>query len=94
MAPPQHGVHGYRRDQPGQATLSGDGEPEELPGRRVTGNLWTVLGAQPILGRVFTEDEDTRGVRVAVISYGLWQRRFGALARRARAQDYAERHAV
>jgi putative ABC transport system permease protein len=63
---------------PGQVTLSGDGEAEELAGRRVTGNLWTVLGAQPILGRVFTEDEDTRGVRVAVISYGLWQRRFGA----------------
>ena len=63
---------------PGQVTLSGDGEPEELAGRRVTGNLWTILGAQPILGRVFTEDEDTRGVRAAVISYGLWQRRFGA----------------
>src|SRR6266545_4808967 len=61
----------------GQATLSSDGEPEELPGRKVTANLWTVLGAQPLLGRVFTEDEDVRGVRVAVISYGLWQRRFG-----------------
>jgi putative ABC transport system permease protein len=63
---------------PGQVTLSGDGDPEELPGRRVTGNLWTVLGVQPLLGRVFTEEEDTQGVRVAVISYGLWQRRFGA----------------
>src|SRR3989441_2804491 len=62
---------------PGQVTLSGDGDPEELPGRRVTGNFWNVLGAQPLLGRVFTEEEDTRGVRVAVISYGLWQRRFG-----------------
>jgi hypothetical protein len=48
-----------------------------LAGRRVTGNLWTVLGAQPLFGRVFTEEEDTRGARVAVISYGLWQRRFG-----------------
>jgi predicted permease len=62
---------------PGQVTLSGDGDPEELAGRRVTGNLWTVLGAQPLLGRVFTEEEDKQGVRVAVISYGLWQRRFG-----------------
>ena len=62
---------------PGQVTLSGDGDPEELPGRRVTGNFWNVLGAQPLLGSVFTEEEDTRGVRVAVISYGLWQRRFG-----------------
>jgi hypothetical protein len=64
--------------EPGQATLSGDGEPAELPGRKVTANLWTVLGVQPLIGRVFTEDEDVRGVRVAVISYGLWQRRFGA----------------
>ena len=62
---------------PGRVTLSGEGEPEELQGRRVTGNLWTVLGAQPLLGRVFTEAEDTRGVRLAVISHGLWQRRFG-----------------
>src|SRR5262245_1610667 len=64
--------------QPGNLTISSDGEPEELPGRKVTANLWTVLGVQPMLGRVFTEDEDTRGARVAVISYALWQRRFGA----------------
>ena len=63
--------------QPGDATLSGDGEPEDVPARKVSWNLWSVLGAQPILGRVFTEEEDTKGVRVAVISHGLWQRRFG-----------------
>jgi putative ABC transport system permease protein len=62
--------------QPEQATLSGDGEPEQLPASKVTWNFWNVLGVQPILGRAFTEDEDTKGVRVAVISYGLWQRRF------------------
>jgi predicted permease len=64
--------------QPGDAILSGDGEPEELPARKVSGNFWSVLGAQPLLGRVFTEDEDARGTRVVVISHGLWQRRFGA----------------
>ena len=64
--------------QPGDAALSSDGEPEELPARKVTANFWTVLGARPLLGRVFTEDEDVRGVRVVVISHGLWQRRFGA----------------
>ena len=62
---------------PGSVTVSGDGEPEELPGRRVTGNFWTVLGVQPLLGRVFTEEEDAQGARVAVISHGLWQRRYG-----------------
>jgi putative ABC transport system permease protein len=63
--------------QPGDAALSNDGEPEELPARKVSANFWTVLGAQPLLGRVFTEDEDARGTRVVVISHGLWQRRFG-----------------
>jgi hypothetical protein len=64
--------------QPGDAALSGDGQPEELPARKVTGNFWNVLGARPQLGRVFTEDDDARGDRVVVISDGLWQRRFGS----------------
>jgi len=63
--------------QPGDATLSGDGEPEQLPARKVTWTFWSVLGVRPKLGRVFTEDEDNKGVRVVVISHRLWQRRFG-----------------
>ncbi len=66
-----------RAAQPGDATLSGDGEPEQVPARKVTWTFWSVLGVQPMLGRVFTEDEDNKGVRVVVISHGLWQRRFG-----------------
>jgi putative ABC transport system permease protein len=61
----------------GEATISGEGEPEQVPGRKVSANLWTVLGVRPLLGRVFTEDEDTRNAPVVVVSYGLWQRRFG-----------------
>jgi predicted permease len=63
--------------QPADATLSGDGEAEQVPARKTTANLWSVLGVEPRIGRVFTEDEDERGVRVAVISHGLWQRRYG-----------------
>jgi predicted permease len=63
--------------QRGDAALSNDGEPEELPARKVTANFWTVLGTPPLIGRVFTEEEDTQGARVVVISHGLWQRRFG-----------------
>ena len=37
--------------QPGDAALSGDGDPEELSARKVSGNFWSVLGAQPLLGR-------------------------------------------
>jgi putative ABC transport system permease protein len=63
--------------QPGDATLSGDPEPEQVPARKATANLWGVLGVKPLIGRVFTEDEDLKGLRVAVISHGLWQRRYG-----------------
>jgi putative ABC transport system permease protein len=63
--------------QPGDATLSGDGDPEQVPSRKVTWTFWSVLGAAPMMGRAFTEDEDNKGVRVVVISHGLWQRRYG-----------------
>lgn len=60
--------------------LSGNGEPEEVPVQYATSNIFSVLGTEPILGRNFVED-DGRGSLTApsavVISYGLWQRRFG-----------------
>ena len=62
--------------QPGAAALSGDAEPEQLPAQKATANLWSVLGVKPLIGRVFTEEEDQKSVRVAVISHGLWQRRY------------------
>jgi putative ABC transport system permease protein len=63
--------------QPAAATLSGDSEPEQVPARKATANLWSVLGVKPLIGRVFTEEEDEKGVRVLIISHGLWQRRYG-----------------
>jgi putative ABC transport system permease protein len=58
------------------ASITGDGPPEQVFGRAVTGNLWTVLGVRPALGRVFTEAEERAGTPLVVISYGLWQRRY------------------
>jgi putative ABC transport system permease protein len=63
--------------QSGDISISGEGEPELVPSRKVTWNFWSVLGAHPLLGRTFTEDEDNNGARVLVLSYALWQRRFG-----------------
>src|SRR5262249_56422082 len=63
--------------QPTEATLSGDAAPDQVPARKATGNLWSVLGVKPLIGRVFNDEDDWNGVRVAVISYGLWQRRYG-----------------
>ncbi len=62
----------------GISNLTGNGEPEQLVREQATSNLFAVLGVQPELGRVFTADEDKPGAgRVAVISHGLWKRRFG-----------------
>lgn len=59
---------------------SGGGQPEKLEGVRTTANLFPVLGVQPILGRTFLPEEDQPGAaQVAVISHGLWQRRFGGV---------------
>ena len=58
-------------------SLTGDGPPEQIPSRRTTASFWTVLDAKPLLGRVFTEEEDRNGAAVAVLGHGLWQRRFG-----------------
>jgi len=53
-------------------------EPEQIPGSRVEPTLFETLGVRPLLGRTFTREESTPGApRVAVISYSLWQRRFG-----------------
>lgn len=58
--------------------LTGDGEAEEVPGQIATTNLFSLLGVKPILGRTFAPDEGKPGQpKVAVISYDLWQRRFG-----------------
>jgi putative ABC transport system permease protein len=44
---------------------------------KVSWNLFDVLGVRPMLGRSLTPEEDRPGVDVAVLSYGLWQTRFG-----------------
>ena len=61
-----------------QPTLQGSGEPERLNGQRVTRDFFSVFGVPPALGRDFTDEENVRGKhRVTILSYGLWQRRFG-----------------
>jgi putative ABC transport system permease protein len=57
--------------------LTGQGEPQGLKSLGVTGNLFSVLGTTPLLGRTFTDDETFDGkARVAVLTYGLWQSAF------------------
>ncbi len=63
---------------PQSFNLTGAGEPERLRGRAVSASLFPLLGVEPQIGRVFTNAEDQRGSnQVVVLSYALWQRRFG-----------------
>ena len=59
------------------ASLTGDGQPEQLSGKKVTPNFFDVLGVQPVRGRPFTVEEDKSQTPVVVLSYNLWRRRFG-----------------
>jgi predicted permease len=61
-----------------RVTLTGRGEPVQILADRATTNFFNVLGTPPLVGRTFTTDRDLRRVEPEVIlSYGLWQRRFG-----------------
>jgi putative ABC transport system permease protein len=59
--------------------LNGGDQPELLPGRYVSEGFFATLGVKPMSGRTFLPaDDQPSAAPVAVISYGLWQRRFGA----------------
>src|ERR1041384_4118033 len=63
---------------PQPINITGNGDPERLNGSAVTGNYFQTFGVTPVLGRGFTpENEKTGQDQVAVLSYELWQRRFG-----------------
>jgi putative ABC transport system permease protein len=60
-------------------TLVGGGEPEQIPGARVSQGMFEVLGVSPQLGRTINADEDRPETNnVVLISQNLWQRRFGS----------------
>lgn len=59
-------------------SVTGRGEPEHLRGLDVTQAVLPILGVNPALGRLFTQQDDTTGsADTMILSYGYWQRKFG-----------------
>jgi predicted permease len=56
--------------------LSRVGQPAQIQAGRMTPSVFSVLGVAPLLGRVFTPEEDRQRARVAVLSYATWKSRF------------------
>jgi predicted permease len=64
---------------PNDFNLTGSGQAEHVAGEMISANFFSTLGVQPASGRWFTEDEDREGgAPVAIISAGLWKRKFGS----------------
>ena len=62
----------------GGGIMSGRGEPERVASPMASANFFSVLGVEPVIGRTFQSGEDKPGApRVAVLTYGMWQSKFG-----------------
>ncbi len=71
-------VAAYDTGGPG-LNLSGGDRPEQIKGIHVSQEFFRLFGAQASIGRTFTPEEDRpRGGNVAILSNGIWQRRFGS----------------
>jgi len=57
--------------------VAGNAKPEEIAGERVSTNLFSVLGIQPLRGRLFLSEEERQENAAVIVSYGLWQQHFG-----------------
>jgi predicted permease len=59
--------------------ITGVGQPENVRAQRVSATFFPILGVNPIMGRNFTPEDDQRGASpTALISEGLWKRKFGS----------------
>ena len=64
-------------DFAGAFTITGMGDPVQVPGDQMSSQYFALLGVAPIRGRLFEPDEDAHGPHVAILSEDAWTRRFG-----------------
>jgi putative ABC transport system permease protein len=60
---------------PNDYELSGIGDAAQVNGARLSGGVFPALGVEPLMGRIFTQQEDDQKEQVTVVSYALWQNR-------------------
>src|SRR5271156_1061860 len=65
------------RPEASKVSMRGNSGSEEIQASIVSGNFFDLLRVRPLLGHTFSPSEAHRGENVAVISYGMWKRRFG-----------------
>jgi predicted permease len=64
--------------RPGAVAITGAGDPEQAPALLVSAGTLRALAVEPLLGRWFSNDDDSPGAaETAILSYGYWQQRFG-----------------
>jgi putative ABC transport system permease protein len=61
----------------GSFNITGNHQAEEIAAEKVSANLFSVLGVQPMRGRLFLPEENRQDKAAVVLSYGLWQQRYG-----------------
>jgi putative ABC transport system permease protein len=71
-----HGFSALGGYQGAAYELSGTGEPAQVNAARLSAGVFSALGVSPLMGRVFTVDEDEHSQQVAVLSYATWVSRF------------------
>jgi len=65
--------------RPDSFSLTGAGQPEQVQGKMVSADFFSVLGVNPLMGRTFTAQEDQLGAgRVVLVSSGFWKRKLGS----------------
>jgi predicted permease len=61
----------------GGFAMTGVGEPESVTAMFLSSSMFRVLGVEPLIGRIYTEEEEKKKDRVVVLRHDFWQRRFG-----------------